>query len=205
MQEHTVLLRAYARAQERCSRLLAGQAARIAQLEAQVVRLRGALVLRDCAAAIVRDALSPHAAAGLTLSKRLLGLLQAGRRRVGAPQPAAGVLGSDLRRKAVLCVGEAGGDSGLARQLVEIAGGHYLHHAGDVLEEADQALLDASLRAADLVICRTGCLSHGAFWRVQDHCRRTGKPCVLVGQEATQPLHFMRRAAAAEDSEEIGR
>lgn len=45
MQEHTVVLRAYARAQERCSRLLAAQAARIAQLEAQVVRLRGALVL----------------------------------------------------------------------------------------------------------------------------------------------------------------
>ena len=40
--------------------------------------------------------------------------------------------------------------------------------------------LDASLAAADWVICQTGCLSHDAYWRVQDHCRRTGKPCLLV-------------------------
>ena len=44
------------------------------------------------------------------------------------------------------------------------------------------ARLEASLVAADLVICQTGCLSHGAYWRVQDHCRRTGKACVLVEQ-----------------------
>ncbi len=40
--------------------------------------------------------------------------------------------------------------------------------------------LEASLKAADLVICQTGCLSHGTYWRVQDHCKRTGKACVLV-------------------------
>ncbi|WP_256856450.1 DUF2325 domain-containing protein [Variovorax sp. KK3] len=40
--------------------------------------------------------------------------------------------------------------------------------------------LHESLVAADLVICQTGCLSHGAYWRVQDMCRRTGKACVLV-------------------------
>jgi hypothetical protein len=53
------------------------------------------------------------------------------------------------------------------------------------------AALEASLRAADLVICQTGCVSHGAYWRVQDHCRRTGKPCVLVGEP--QPIQFVRR------------
>lgn len=42
--------------------------------------------------------------------------------------------------------------------------------------------LEASLVAADLVICQTGCLSHGEYWRVQDHCKRTGKTCVLVEQ-----------------------
>jgi hypothetical protein len=42
--------------------------------------------------------------------------------------------------------------------------------------------LEASLGAADLVICQTGCLSHGDYWRVQDHCKRTGKACVLVEQ-----------------------
>lgn len=47
---------------------------------------------------------------------------------------------------------------------------------------ADQELLESSLRAADLVICQTGCVSDGAYWRVEDHCKRTGKPCVLVEQ-----------------------
>ena len=44
----------------------------------------------------------------------------------------------------------------------------------------DLAGLEASLVAADLVICQTGCVSHNAYWREQDHCRRTGKTCVLV-------------------------
>ena len=44
--------------------------------------------------------------------------------------------------------------------------------------------LDESLAAADLVICQTGCISHDDYWRVQDHCRRTGKPCILVDQAA---------------------
>ena len=42
------------------------------------------------------------------------------------------------------------------------------------------AMLDATLAAADWVICQTGCLSHDAYWRVQDHCRRTGKRCVFI-------------------------
>lgn len=47
---------------------------------------------------------------------------------------------------------------------------------------ATDAALDASLAAADLVICQTGCISHDQYWRVQDHCRRTGKTCILVDQ-----------------------
>ena len=42
--------------------------------------------------------------------------------------------------------------------------------------------LERSLRSADWVICQTGCISHDDFWRVQDHCKRTGKTCVLVEQ-----------------------
>ena len=195
-QEHAVLLRAYARAQERCSRLLAAQAARIERLEAQVMRLRGALVTRDSAIALVREELAARAAAGGTLPKRLHGLLAPApvRRRAPVPPPHA-----DLREKAVLCVGrtdEAEAPS-LARQLVEIAGGRYLHHGGD---DADAQALEAGLRAADLVICQAGCVSHGAYWRVQDHCRRTGKPCVLVGDAGdAQPVQFMRQPPATEE------
>jgi hypothetical protein len=49
-------------------------------------------------------------------------------------------------------------------------------------EREDRVEDDAVLRAADLVICQTGCVSHDAYWRVQDHCKRTGKKCVLVDQ-----------------------
>ena len=192
-QEHAVLLRAYARVQERCSRLLAEQGAMIERLEAQVVRLRGALVARDSAIAIVREELAARAAVGNALPKRLDALLApTSRRRVmplhGAP--------ADLREKAVLCVGRGEEAPSLARQLVEIAGGHYLHHDGG--DDADDSALEAGLRAADLVICQTGCVSHGAYWRVQDHCRRTGKPCVLVGEP--QPIQFVRQQPAAEST-----
>jgi hypothetical protein len=60
------------------------------------------------------------------------------------------------------------------------------------------ARLEASLVAADLVICQTGCLSHGAYWRVQDHCRRTGKTCVLVEQpDAVRTVHIQELVGAS--------
>ncbi len=192
MQEHAVLLRAYARVQERCSRLLAEQAALVERLEAQIVRLRGALVARDSAIAIVREELAARAAVGGALPKRLNALLSpASRRHLKPAQPE---VPADLREKAVLCVGHEEEAPSLARQLVEIAGGRYLHHDGG--DDADDPALEASLRAADLVICQTGCVSHGAYWRVQDHCRRTGKPCVLVGEP--QPMLFVRHPTATE-------
>ena len=59
----------------------------------------------------------------------------------------------------------------------------------------DLAALEASLVAADLVICQTGCLSHGAYWRVEDHCKRTGKTCVLVDEP--EAVRIMRIHALA--------
>ncbi|WP_416400069.1 DUF2325 domain-containing protein [Alicycliphilus denitrificans] len=50
--------------------------------------------------------------------------------------------------------------------------------------DANPEWIERSLHSADLVICQTGCVSHGAFWRVEDHCKRTGKTCVLVEQPA---------------------
>ncbi|TAK96931.1 MAG: DUF2325 domain-containing protein [Aquabacterium sp.] len=43
-----------------------------------------------------------------------------------------------------------------------------------------QDQLQASVTAADLVICQTGCVSHDAYWRVKDYCKRTGKRCIFV-------------------------
>lgn len=194
MDEHVVLMSAYARAQARCSQLLADQRAQIDALQAQVMRLHAALVLRDSAMALVREDLSGRADQGFSLSRRLLGLLQVGRGRLCKSRPAATGSTGGLQEKSVMCIADGEMVSGLAQQLVQIAGGRYLHQRADVLEMADEAAMEASLRAADLVICQTGCVSHGAWWRVQDHCRRTGKPCVMVGADTpAQPVTWLRQ------------
>ena len=94
----------------------------------------------------------------------------------------------DLREKSVLCVGQDEPATIVAQHAIEKAGGHFLYHGGRGRE--DEAALEASLTAAEMVICQTGCVSRDAYWRVQDHCKRTGKKCVLV--EQTQALHFVR-------------
>lgn len=105
--EHVALCREYAAVQARCSRVMAQQCAEIARLQAQAVRLRAAVIVRETALALARE---DHA----RLMARMIG-------------------------------------------------------------ERDTAAV-----AADLVICQTGCLGHGDYWRDQDQCRRTGLGCVLV-------------------------
>jgi len=109
--EHSALLAGYAKAQDRCSHALRLQAAQIAGLQAQVLRLRAAVILRTTMLA---------------------------------------------------WSGEDWGG-----------------------EASDAEALEADLSVAGLVICQTGCMSHGAYWLVEDHCRRTGKPCVMIGQPST--------------------
>ena len=193
--EHVALGRLYGAAQQRCSHLLAAAGADRRQLEAEIVRLRGVVIARDTALAIARedraafeaqvDALPPR----ITLARRVKGLVA----RVQAlmrerlrwqwhgttPAPAT----AHRRLDSVLCVG------GAAQAL-----------SADALraDTDNLAALEASLVAADLVICQTGCLSHGAYWRVQDHCRRTGKTCVMA--DAPQVVHIVRTPAGAAGS-----
>ncbi len=87
---------------------------------------------------------------------------------------------------AVLCVGGRTASVPLYRHIIEGTGGRFLHHDGG--EEESAAKLDATLAAADLVICQTGCISHDSYWRVKDHCKRTGKQCVFVENPGTACL-----------------
>ncbi|CAN5223489.1 DUF2325 domain-containing protein [soil metagenome] len=98
------------------------------------------------------------------------------------PEPAP----PQLTDCAVLCVGGRPASVPLYRHIVERTGGHFLHHDGG--EEQSTAQLDATLGAADLVICQTGCISHDAYWRVKDHCKRHGKPCVFVEKPGSASL-----------------
>ncbi|MBI5271121.1 MAG: DUF2325 domain-containing protein [Burkholderiales bacterium] len=90
------------------------------------------------------------------------------------PTPAPPPLGD----RAVLCVGGRAASLSAYRRVIEDVGGRFLHHDGG--EEDKVARLDDTLQAADLVICQTGCISHNAYWRVKDHCKRTGKRCLFV-------------------------
>lgn len=83
-----------------------------------------------------------------------------------------------LSSRAVLCIGGRSGIVNVYRGLIERLGGRFIHHDGGL--EDNPRRLDASLAAADLVICQAGCISHNAYWRVKDHCKRTGKRCVFL-------------------------
>lgn len=91
-----------------------------------------------------------------------------------------------LHQKVVLCVGGRSGNIANYRDVVERVGGRFAHHDGGVEDNA--SVLDASLAAADLVICQTGCISHNAYWRVKDFCKRTGKQCVYVESASASSL-----------------
>lgn len=112
----------------------------------------------------------------------LLAQLQTASQADTVRPPAAAVLND----RAVLCVGGRAASVPAYRALVEEAGARFLHHDGG--DENNPAQLEATLAAADLVICQTGCISHDAYWRVKDHCKRTGKECVFVEQPSRSSL-----------------
>ncbi len=91
-----------------------------------------------------------------------------------------------LQQKSILCVGGRVGNVASYRDAMERVGGRFAHHDGGL--EDNQHLLDASLAAADMVICQTGCISHNAYWRVKDFCKRTGKQCVFVENPSVSSL-----------------
>lgn len=105
-----------------------------------------------------------------------------------------------LQQQVVLCVGGRNGNLDNYRAAIEDIGGRFAHHDGGL--EDRHGALDASLAAADLVICQTGCISHNAYWRVKDFCKRTGKRCLFVENPSTSSLvRELRQRLAPEQPE----
>lgn len=199
VEEHFRLIAQYAKVQEYCTELAAGHTREIEQLHAKIMQLRAQLIMRDTALAWAHEDRAALEAALpdlpkrvrqarhiQVLSARIQELLQeraAWQHGIGLSALAAPRVvkaGPRVRPTSILCVGQHLTDGTADQRTMEMAGGQFLHH--DELDTKDEAALEASLRAADLVICQTGCLSHDAYWRVHDHCKRTGKQCVLVDQ-----------------------
>lgn len=160
IREHHALMRDYGQAQTRCSEQLRLQAREIDRLKAQVIRLRAAIMIGETA------------------------WLWAGNDRIASPRGSsvlrAGVelgrsIAALLRR--ILRLPSRWSTEGPAAPFESVTA-----PANAASKRDDSDGLEASLGAADLVICQTGCLSHGAYWRVQDHCKRTGRTCVLINK-----------------------
>jgi hypothetical protein len=172
--EHHALLRHCGQIQTRCSDLVQAQAVAIHHLSAQAMRLRAAVIVRDTALAWAHEDRAELEATIPGLPKRV-----ALARRVDALLARI----QDLMRERFHWQ-----QGGLAKRLAASddfpapVRASALGSPEDAAQVDDLASLEGSLVAADLVICQTGCLSHGAYWRVQDHCKRTGKTCVLVEQ-----------------------
>ncbi len=151
------------KARAELARRVQEQAERIAELERELRARQQLAELRELRAV---PAAVPAEAVGETT--------------VAAPPPP--VLGD----RAVLCVGGRPASVPLYRHIVERSGGRFLHHDGG--EEHGVHRLDATLSAADLVICQTGCVSHDAYWRVKEHCKRHGKRCVFIENPGSASL-----------------
>lgn len=114
-----------------------------------------------------------------------------------APEPREDDTQPQLEHQVVLCVGGRNGNIANYRAVIEGIGGRFTHHDGGL--EDKHSALDASLAAADLVICQTGCISHNAYWRVKDFCKRTGKRCLFVENPSTSSLMRELRQNLAPD------
>lgn len=173
MQEYLALCRQLAEVQARCSALIAEQAARTERLEREALRLRAQLMRQTTEQAWAREdaavpaglprrkAMARHIADLVEQVRRLTRERTRWRKELAGPKPAAEVA--------------AQGNTG--QPLTAVRADAVAGQVGQVVAQA----------TAQWVLCQTGCLSHDAYWRVQDHCRRTGQACLLV--DAPQAAH----------------
>jgi len=181
--ENAVLSRMLADAQRRCTEQMAEHAQQRDAWQAERATWRGRVQAQPQAAAPMPDRkerLAAHAA-GHGLRTRIetpTPRLAEPPHPAPAPKAMAPNAAVALDQRKVLCVGGRTASVPVYRRLVEACGGRFLHHDGGTEDKLGQ--LDATLAAADLVICQAGCVSHNAYWRVKDHCKRTGKRCVFV-------------------------
>jgi REP element-mobilizing transposase RayT len=205
-QEFLALCRQLGEAQSRCSEIMAAQAAELEMLRSEVMRLRAAVIVRDTRLALLQEALDDARQAqpaGLPRRKEMARHIRMLAERVTALSRES----LRWRLQATSSTPQNSVPSSFAAPAPASAASASQSPAQGSAVRAAQAhlsthALDESLAAADLVICQTGCISHDEYWRVQDHCRRTGKPCILVDHACasaadavlSQPVMLLRMA-----------
>ena len=94
------------------------------------------------------------------------------------PANSANSADARLGGRCLLCIGGRENLVGHYRGLVEGLGGRFLHHDGGI--EDNPKRLEATLASADAVVCQAGCVSHAAYWKLKEYCKRTNKPCIYL-------------------------
>jgi hypothetical protein len=156
--ENRTLAWAFAKAQERSILQQAEADASIQKLQAELMRARAALIAKDT----------------------LIAALTA---QPESPVPEAPPRSRNSGRR-ILCIGERVDAFSDWREMAQREGGRFEHLEAGIENVPG---FDASLAAADMVICQTGCLSHNAHWRVENHCKRHGKRCLFVDRPVSAP------------------
>ena len=221
------LEREVARLQERCNALGQEKAVESERHESQLMAARAATIARDGDVQSLRAELARLQASvpELETRERLVErvaqmeareqalraqLTELKAARVPAPEtepvpepiqvvPVPVAMPVRLENRSVLCVGGRSSSVPIYRNMIERVGAQFAHHDGGLEDSSSQ--LDASLAAADLVICQTGCISHSAYWRVKDHCKRHGKRCVFVDNPSVSSLVRGLQEAATEETQ----
>ncbi|MBN9424346.1 MAG: hypothetical protein BGO63_13090 [Candidatus Accumulibacter sp. 66-26] len=107
---------------------------------------------------------------------------------------------ADLSGRCLLCVGGRESLVGHYRGLVEGLGGRFLHHDGGIEDNPKQ--LEATLASADAVVCQAGCVSHAAYWKLKEYCKRTNKPCIYLKRSGVtsfaRGVELLARGAAVD-------
>lgn len=98
--------------------------------------------------------------------------------------------------RCVVCVGGSAAQTPQYRDAAAASGVDLVHHDGGIDHKITR--LDHCLSQADVVICQTGCISHNAYWRVKEHCKRTGTPCAFVGNASPQTLRQVLQALTSD-------
>jgi len=170
---------------ERLARQLADTEQRVHELRSEAAAARaeaGTLErqLNEARAALAAATAQPSPAAPAAITAATGGLA------AKAGTTAQRITLHGLLAERVLCVGGRAGNVAGYRSVIEEAGAEFLHHDGGL--EDNVARLETSMAAADLVICQTACISHSAYWRVKDFCKRHQKRCIFVDNPSVTTL-----------------
>ncbi|HET6720084.1 MAG TPA: DUF2325 domain-containing protein [Rhodocyclaceae bacterium] len=103
------------------------------------------------------------------------------------------------RGRCILCVGGRTSLLSHYRALAERLGIRLIHHDGG--QEEALSRLPELIAGADAVLCPTDCVSHAAYYSLKQHCRKSGKPCLLFkGAGVTSFAFALSRLSAGESS-----